>query len=38
MGLGLSICQSIVKAFNGKIDIESEWGKGSKFQFTFDIE
>lgn len=30
-GLGLSICQSIVEKLNGKIDVWSEPGKGSRF-------
>ena len=30
-GLGLSICQWIAKAHQGKIDLESELGKGSHF-------
>ena len=31
MGLGLSICQWIAKAHQGKIELESELGKGSHF-------
>lgn len=36
-GLGLSITQSIIKLHKGKIRIESEPGKGTKFIFTLPI-
>ena len=34
MGLGLAIAQQIVLAHDGRIDIESEKGKGSEFIVT----
>ena len=34
-GLGLSICRSIVSRMNGKIEVESEEGKGSRFSVVF---
>ena len=37
-GLGLSISKQLVKLMNGKIWIESEYGKGSKFLFEIPLE
>lgn len=37
-GLGLAIIKHIVKAHNGKIDLKSEWGKGSIFILLFPVD
>lgn len=37
-GLGLSICQSIVEKLNGRIGVESKYGKGSTFWFFIPVE
>ncbi|OGP53731.1 MAG: hypothetical protein A2Y65_01440 [Deltaproteobacteria bacterium RBG_13_52_11] len=37
MGLGLSICQWIAKAHHGKIELESEVGKGSHFVVSLPL-
>ena len=37
-GLGLSICKEIVRAFRGRIDVESEVGKGTAFTVRIPAE
>ena len=37
-GLGLSICFGIVKRMGGKIDVDSQIGKGTRFEIRFPIE
>jgi signal transduction histidine kinase len=37
MGFGLAICKRIVEAHGGKIDAETEVGKGSMFSVTFPL-
>ena len=36
-GLGLSICYKIIKSHNGKMEVESEKGKGTKFIIKLPI-
>jgi len=33
-GLGLTICQSLVRMMDGRIEVESEYGRGSTFRVT----
>ncbi|MBK9989426.1 MAG: response regulator [Verrucomicrobia bacterium] len=36
-GLGLTICSKLIDLMGGRIWVESEQGKGSKFQFTLSL-
>jgi signal transduction histidine kinase len=36
-GLGLAIVESIAKLHGGKIEVQSEFGKGSVFEITFPL-
>lgn len=36
-GLGLTICKNIISAHNGKIEVESEVGKGTKFTIILPL-
>lgn len=37
-GLGLAICYQVAQDHNGKMDVDSEPGKGSKFIFSFPVD
>jgi chemotaxis family two-component system sensor kinase Cph1 len=36
-GIGLSICQRVVERYDGRIWVNSELGRGSKFYFTLPV-
>ena len=38
IGLGLVISDNIVTQYDGKIEFESEYEKGSKFSITFKLQ
>lgn len=38
MGIGLSICRSIIKAHNGRIEAENKAGGGAVFRFALPID
>jgi signal transduction histidine kinase len=38
MGMGLSICRSIVEAYEGRICVSAEAGKGAIVQFTVPLD
>ncbi len=38
LGIGLSICKHLVEEMNGKIEVQSEPGKGATFSFTIELE
>jgi len=37
IGLGLVISENLVTAFGGQITVTSEYGVGSKFEFTMEL-
>lgn len=36
-GLGLAICRRLAERMGGKVEAESQWGKGSTFTFTLPL-
>ncbi len=37
-GLGLAICRRLAELMGGEISVQSEWGKGSTFDFTLPLK
>ena len=37
-GLGLSICKSLIEKMGGRVDVESEFGKGSNFKIQLSTK
>lgn len=37
-GLGLVLCKNIIENHNGKIEVESELGKGTTFKISLPIK
>lgn len=37
-GLGLAICKTVAEMMGGRIQVESEWGKGSRFTATLYLQ
>ncbi|MCP5080019.1 MAG: PAS domain S-box protein [Psychromonas sp.] len=37
-GLGLAICKRLITLMNGNIEVHSQLGKGSTFEFTIELE